>query len=378
MADNYYDERADNYYERNRPRKKPWYKKPGTWVLIVLGIIIGALLIAAMTGNLNKIKSPVGSNQSVNVSSNVTKEPTQEEKLVTYILEQQKAGVANEDIVAKLRIAGYTESDISSALELTDPYVQYIIEAQKQGMEKPAIVDALLKSGLTAEQVQEKFAIVDKHQQVGFGQSLKNNWLLILIILCVAGYFIFKGKGEEERKTPKIYSLEECREYAEKKLEEKGYKKNQDWWPTTKYKNRPELKQYRYVFDEPVFPEFNHHKPYGHRAGIPRYFLVAVGYDSELVEFRITDQDCECLDFLSGKPLAFETNANQMYLKMRQHSDMPLEDLAALQRPAGYSPGAYPGSPDYRPYNRQEEERKRGLLRRRFSPGPIEGYERRE
>ena len=137
-----YQPYSDDYRERMIPRKKPWYKKP--WIWIIIGIIT-LIFIIALSGNL-KTTTEKTENQTQKTIPETT-----EQQLIKYIIAQQEAGLNNENITAKLIIAGFKEKDIIRALQLSDPIVQYIITETNKGTAKPEIIDNLLRQGITPE-----------------------------------------------------------------------------------------------------------------------------------------------------------------------------------------------------------------------------------
>lgn len=364
MVDGYPSETYDPdnpYYPRHAPRKKKkLWQQSWFWPALIGGIVL-ILIILSATGSLKPPVSSVSSNET----SKVVDLSEQEQQLVKYILAQKDLGVNDTDIRNKLVLAGFSETDITRAYDLSDPTVQYIIEQMNNNVTKIQIIEVLLKQGVDPKTIQEKFAVIEK-PSVGLAAFVKKNWFW-LFLAAVAIYFLVKaGKGiAEEKKAPKVYTLEECREYAEEKLEEKNVNHN----PCKEYKNRPELKQYRYVYEEPIYPEFNSGRPWGHRAGNRKYWLVAVGYDRELVDFRETNKDTDTYDFLYGMPKSFESRAATEYMRLRERSEQPLEDLREKERRVHERDF---GMPYRRPYS----PRRRTTYRRpRISPGPIAGYE---
>lgn len=363
MADEYPDERQYPPGYRPPVRKKRWYTK--TWVWAVAGILVIVLLLAA-TGSL-KVPSFGG--------GNVTETPqpaklTKAQELAQYVVGQQTAGVSNEKIIEKMRLSGYTDEEINMSLMLADPVAQFILSELRNGSTKPQIVDALLQQGYTPEVIQKNFDVVEKSQATGWG-TLKSNWWIIALV-AVGGYLLYRYYGKEARDvTPKVYTLEECREYCEDKLNEKEL----DFWPCKEYRNRPELRQYRFCYQEPIYPEFNSHKPWGHQAGNPRYYLLAVGYDRELVDFRVTENDASATEFLYAIPRASESRAMPEYMRLRERSEVPagvVEERIAKERAAMGEPypQAYGGG-----FQRYPGRRRAAPLRRRWAPGPVGGYE---
>jgi hypothetical protein len=356
----FYD--RDNPYEpRHAPRYNPkWYHNK--W-LIIGGIIGILILIFYFSGG-----SPFGSDTPVNDTIDSNPANTERDQLVTYIIEQQKAGTTKEDIFTRLRLAGYTDSEIETAFTLSDPVINYIMTELNQGTPKPKIVESLIKEGHTPEQIQGYFRVIESTEKESLGESLQNNWWIIAIIGIII-FIIYRQKEiSDSKKAPKVYTLEECREYAEEVLKEKKI----DFNPTIEYRNRPEVRQYRFVFEEPIYPEFNSHKPMGHRFANRQYYFLAVGYDKELLDFRISEDDNLIREFLYGPPKSYEGRGATEYSRIRERSEMPLED--ARKRELEGSP-QFPTSPlsssTYRPSYRSRNR----YTNRRYSPGPITGYE---
>ena len=355
-----YDPRDDpRYADRNRytdnyrrgPPKKPWYKK--WWVWAIAGAII-LLFLVSLSGNL-KLSSPTPSNLTANQTT-----LTQEQQLVNYVVSQQQSGINAENITIKLKLAGYDDATIQRAFDLADPVVQYILSETAKGTPSPAIVDSLLQRGYTPDEIQKKFIIATSTKQKSLLQSIQDNWLILIIAAAVIAFIIYRSRQEEEKVTAKIYTLEECREYAEEILKKKNY----DYNPCKEYRNRPELKQYRFLFEEPLIAEFNSPNPSGFKAGERRYYFLAVGYDRELIDFRILTSDADIREFLYGRPPPFELRSGAEYLRMRQGSETPLPPDNMPIRPG--MPGQYP----YTSRNPNEQ-----YYRQRFRPGPVTGYE---
>lgn len=352
-----YDPREDPRYADRRypadyrrgPTKKPWYKK--WWIWAIAGAIL-LLFFISLSGNL-KWSNPAPTNTTGNQSI-----LTEEQQLVNYVITQQQAGLNNENITVKLKLAGYDDATIQRAFDLADPVVQYILSETAKGTSKPLIVDSLLQRGYTPEEIQKKFAIAESTKTKSLIQTLQDNWLIILIAGGIIAFIIYRSRQEEEKLTAKIYTLEECREYCEELLKKKNY----DYNPCKEYRNRPELRQYRYVFEEPLIAEFNTPNPSGFKAGERRYYFIAVGYDKELIDFRILTSDADTRDFLYNRPPPFELRSGAEYFRMRQGSEQPIPDN--MPRPG--MPGQYPYT------NRYPNE---AYYRQRFRPGPITGYE---
>jgi hypothetical protein len=340
---------ADDYRQRSPP-KKPWYKK--WWIWTIVGVII-LLFLISLSGNL-KLPSPAVANITANQST-----LTEEQQLVNYIITQQQAGINNENITQRLKLAGYDDSTIQRAYDLSDPVVQYILTEMVKGTSKPLIVDSLLQRGYTPEEIQKKFAIAESTKAKNLWQSIQDNWLIILIAAGIIAFIIYKSRQEEEKVTTKIYTLEECREYAEELLKKKNY----DFNPCKEYRNRPELRQYRYIFEEPLIAEFNTPNPSGFKAGERRYYFLAVGYDRELIDFRVLTSDSDIRDFLYNRPPPFELRSGAEYLRMRQGSEQPIPENMPIR----------PGIPGQQyPYTTKYNE---AYYKQRFRPGPITGYE---
>lgn len=346
----------NNPYEpQHRPRyEKPWYKQP--WLLYVIGAAAIILIFMAATGKLNQDTDVVG-------NETIAKEPTVEEQLVSYVMAQRDAGMADKDIQQRLLLSGYKEDEISRAFKLSDPVVQYIKSELDKGTSRPVIVEQLLKQGHTPESIAEKFELLEGEPS-GVSSVVQKYWWVGAIALVI--FLIMKRQADElsEQKGPKIYTLKECLVTAEEELKDRDFA----YCPTKEYKNRPDLKQYRYVFEEPIYPEFNHHKPTGNKQGNRRYYMVGVGYDKELVDFRVTQNDSELRLFLYGRPSAWESRGQNEYYHIRSRSEQPVKE-----RPEDRPP--YEGEEPYD--NRYRDYRNRAGRRpyQRITPGPIEGYE---
>lgn len=345
-------DRDNPYQPAYRKQGKPWYQQSWVWVVVAVAVI-GLLMY---TGT---VKNPF--TKSENATKNVTQEQSLEQQLVNYIISEQNRGVTKIDIEAKLQAAGYNDAEIVRAFELADPVVQYIILEQSQGRSKQEIVDALLNQGYELAVIQQKFAIVEK--KPGTSDFLKKYWWVIAAIAVGVYLWNEKSKKDQADKAPKVFTLEECREYAEEKLTEKKC----EWNPSHRYKNRPELRQYRFCFEEPIFAEFNHHFPSGNKSGGREYYLCAVGYDKELVEFRRTKDDVEMIDWIYGSEKPAEQRATSEYVRMRQRSEVPLETQKQMDQKEQEEQNRQSGYP----------QRPIGGFQRRPArvPGPIEGYE---
>ncbi len=348
----YRSERDNNqnpYYPRHGTKEaKPWYKKPSNLIMLAGVILLLILFIMAARGNLRN--NP----QSMGNQTNSTAELSEDEKLVQYIITQQDAGLRKEEIEDKLQLAGFTQSSIDKGFELADPIVQYIIKELDRGQTKTAIIDTLLAQGIDPNTIKAKVEIATDSRSSSFSKTFKENWLLFLIVAAIIYLIAKKGSSDDEGLAPKIYTLEECREKAEKILTEKSL----DFNPTTTYKNRPELKTYRFVFEEPLYPEFNNPKPWGFKAGKRRYYLLSIGYDCELTDFNITFRDSLPREYLESKPSSFERSGATEYMRIREDSEKPISEIKSRQKRFDEEPI----------YNRKQ-------LKRRYSPGPVVGYE---
>lgn len=344
-----YDYERDDPRDRQRPQKK-WYNNNYIWIA---GAIILIIIIVFASGKISDFRNKDG--------GNTTSQPTQEDQLVSYIIAQQESGIPNEEIVTKLQLSGYTDSDIQRGFDLSDPVVQYLKKEMERGVTKQQLVEALIKQGYTPEQIQAKFDILEPRNS--FGETLKKNWWVIA--LAIIAYLIYAKYTETEKqnRAPKVYTLEECREYAEQILKEKEI----NFIQCRQYRNRPEIRQYKYVFEEPEYPEFNSHRPWGHKAGLREYYFLAVGYDKQLVDFQRCMQDSLIHQFLYGNPKGFETRGNAEYAKIRAGSEALIPDQP---QPGSYNQDNYSN----RAYNPRSSIRNRSRPRR-YSPGPIEGYE---
>lgn len=317
----------DNPRARELPSPKPWWQKPANIILAIVAVIIIGLVIAASRGAL-----PTAGDDD-ETPLNQTEEPaqlTREEALVKYIIDQQAAGAAKEQITERLRLGGYTESEIERGYQIADPTVQYILSEQAKGTPQQEIVDDLLKAGIPPEQIQEKFSLAESTKRAGLGDALRKYWWLIAI--GGAAYWWFYGRKDEDDRTkaPKVYTLEECRERAEEILKEKGHEHEKPLG----YRNRPELLQYRYAYREPLYEEFNSHYPSGHKAGSRRHYLIAMGYDKELIDFRITTDDTQARSFLYDASPSYERSGAQTYHRLRSQSDKPQKHYEdPLRRP---------------------------------------------
>jgi hypothetical protein len=347
-------DRDSPYTPQYRKVSKAWYQQ--TWVWIVVAVVILGLLVYSGT-----IKTPFTSAKNTTQNTTTSSQPSQEQQLVNYIIQQQDAGVTKVDIQNRLLAAGYGDATIQRAFELADPVVQYIIQQEAQGVSKQAIVDQLLNQGYDLTVIQAKFAIVEK-KATSFDLLKKYWWLIALAII---GWYLWneKNKGDAAKKAPKVYTMEECREYAEEKLKEKKIEFN----PSHRYKNRPEIRQYRFCFEEPIYAEFNHQFSSGYKAGAREYFMLAVGYDRELVEFIRCKDDVEMIEWIYGSARPTEARATAEYSRLRERSEVPIEDRQKMEqkeqeeeaRRLGYPQRPVPGYP----------------RRPARVPGPIEGYE---
>jgi hypothetical protein len=344
------------YYPRHKEPGKRWYKKPIVWVAIIVILLLGYLLLSG------KLSWPGGSGSTTSTAKNQTVKPTVQEQLTNYVISQQNKGVNKVDVQAKLQAVGYSEAQITRAFELSDPLVQFIISEEKKGKSKAEIIDELLAQGQELTTIQAKFAIVEKDDNAGAWPMIQKYWWAILIGGGIAWYLYNKYGADTTKRAPKVYTCEECREYAEEKLNEKKIHFN----PSHRYKNRPELKQYRFCFEEPIFEEFNHHGQFGHKAGGRQYYMIAVGYDKELVEFIQTHDDVEVTEWIYGNAKPTEVRAVGEYARLRERSEMPIEDKEKMdqqEKEEWYKRwGTTPRPTGYprHPYK---------------SPGPIEGYE---
>ena len=340
--------------------EKPFYKKP--WV-IAIGIVAAIIIFMMMTDNLNIPFLNQGGDNQTQVQD--IEEVSKEQQLVNYIIAQQEAGKSKEKIIELLTLSGYNEKEIKRAFELTDPIVQDIIKMQQEGKPRTEIVNVLLQAGYTPKVIQEKFKIAEP-QKTGFWEGVKNNWWIIVIVVIIIWYLRKHEEDAKEKKGPKVYTLEECREYAEETLKQK----NLEFVSTNRYRTRADIKQHRYIYVEPLYPEFNSHKPWGHKAGRRNYYLIGVGFDKELVDFELTADDNKINQFIAAAPKSYESSGAADYQRMREQSERPIEERQEMDRPYPYAPMAQ--SYGQRPVSRR---RRPTTTRRRYSPGPIEGFE---
>lgn len=361
----YYDERrgdseADDYREREPYKKKTLWTTYLLWTLAIIVIIGIALFALSATGNL-KSKSA-----SINQTGNTTVQPTKLEQITKYIMTEQSKGTTKEDIVQRLQLAGYTQQQIDQGFQFTDPIIQFILTEEKAGKTRQQIIDELLAQNIPAADIQARYTIIDDSRKTDIGGTLKKNWfwIVLAIIIIYLVYRAYSKDKEEKRLQPKVYTLEECEEHARKILDEKGKPYN----PSKQFRNRPEIRQYRYIYEEPLFPEFNDHQPTGHKVGSRIYYLLAIGYDNEMIDYQETHDDNRINPFLFGAPKGFETTGAKEYMGLRRQSEQPIEEKRAGEGEFGEQPNGYGNaySPYRQPYRRPN----------RYRPGPVTGYER--
>jgi hypothetical protein len=340
----------NNPYEpRHKPQQRKWYQTP---YFLIGGTVLLLILILMATGNL---KLP-GSDKPVETDENASM--SEIEQLAAYIVEQRKAGLGKGEIVERMKLSDYSDEKIQLAFDLSSPTIQFILEQQRKGVPKSTIIEELLKQGHTPEEIGGYFATIEEAEGKGLGETLKENWWIIALGIAAIAIIYKTQEVVSSKKAPKVYTLEECREYAEDLLKEKQIDHN----PTTDYRNRPELKQYRYVYEEPIYPEFNNGRPVGFKSSNRQYYLIGIGYDKELLEFKVTEDDTIAKEFLTGKPKNYEANASREYMRLRERSEMPIDKVEEQRR-------------SEMPTQRYQPYRRRTPTRRRYSPGPIEGYE---
>jgi hypothetical protein len=347
---------ADDPRERQDQDKTPTWQKVLKWVGIGIIAIIVLLFILSATGNLK------GSGGDATI--NQTAEPTKMEQLTTYIISQQNEGRTKEEIVQRLTLAGFEQDDIETGFALSDPIIQQILAWEKEGKTQQQIVELLLDQGMDPLEIQTRLEIIKKSRESGGlfaeGSWLRKNWF-ILIPLGILLYFLWKNQqdAEEEKLMPKVYTLDECEEYAREYLEKKGKAFN----PSKQYRNRPDIRQYRFIYEEPLYPGFNDHLPAGQRIGQRIYWLIAIGYDREVIDYQETTNDNLIHTFLYGPPKSFEASGSKEYMGLRAKSEAPIEERRNRTEDET-SDNDY-----YRPY----PYRRRNYPRVR--PGPVRGYE---
>ena len=359
----YYDSRdgdpeADDYRAREVPKKKTSWTTYLLWGLGIIVLIVVALFILSATGNLK------GKNTALN-QTNTTAQPTQLEQLTAYIITQQNAGMTKDQIIQRLQLAGYSQSDIDQAYQMSDPVIQFILAEEKAGKTRQQIVEELLNQGVAADTITADYAIIDKSRTVNVSDSLKKNWPWIVIALVIV-FFVFRAysKDKEDKKLqPKVYTLDECEEHARQYLTDKGKSYN----PSKQYRNRPDIRQYRFVYEEPLFPEFNDHQPTGHKIGARLFYLIAIGYDNEVIDYQEIHDDNRINPFLYGAPKGFEQSGAREYMGLRRTSEQPIEERPQQQGMPGEQ-GQGPYAPYQQPYYRRPYNR--------YRPGPVTGYER--
>lgn len=312
-----------------RPGRPKWYKNKK--VLMLGGLLLVLLLVLYGSGALDNYVPDFGGagNQTGQDKLEQQEEMTQNEKLADFIIRQKDNGVAEQKIRQKLSLAGYSQSEIDNAFKLADPRVQWIINEMEKGTPKTQIIDKMLNEGIPPEKIRE---YIDIAENKGVSTDLSEYWWVILLAGAAALIYFKKSEDDEENKrAPKVYTLEECREKAEEILNEKGL----DWKPCEKFKVRPELRRYRYVYEEPTFAEFNNPMPVGNKTVQKRYYLVGIAFDSELVEFEITYNDADLEPFINGAPRGHETRGITDYSKLRERSEQPIED-SSKREPFNY------------------------------------------
>jgi hypothetical protein len=348
---------SDSPYIQNYDpvQHKKWYQDPKT--IVISGLVL-LFLVLFFTNNL-PWQEDTATTPDTNSTTTTYDELSHEQKLVNYILTQQKANLKKEDIVERLKLSGNTQSDIDRAFLLSDPTIQYIITEQKRGVSKEKIIEELLNQKHTPAQITAYLELLEEDQG-GFSEALSKYWWMILLGLIA--YMLYNNQTAESelRKSPKVYSLDQCREVAEEILEQK----NLEFVPTTLYKVRGDLKQHRFIYAEPLYAEINDHVNCGIALSKRAYYLVAMGFDAELVDFQIMYDDNKIEHWLYNAAKGHETSGSSEYARMRMESERPLE-------PVKPEPSEdYNSSKPVNPYRRPTQRRpnyNRNRLDRRFS-----------
>jgi hypothetical protein len=349
---------ADEYSEReSRGKKTPAWQTWAKYIGIGIFILLALLFILSATGNLKgSTKTTIDGNQTIE------EEPSEYEQMTTYIISQQQQGLNREEITQRLELAGYTTEEIETAFQLSDPITQEILKMQKEGRARQEIVEILLDRGITPEEIQNRFAIIESTQKKGL--DLKGNLIWIIIGGAVIFFIIrtVNNDSEEKKYMPKVYTLDECEEYAREYLDNKQKTYN----PSKQYRNRPDLRQYRFVYEETLYPEFNDHLPTGHKIGKRLYYLICVGYDREVIDYQETYDDNKIAAFLYGAPKGFEASGSKEYMTLRGTSEKEIEETK--------KPSTSLDDDDRDYYRRNTPYRRRNTPYVR--PGPV-GFEER-
>jgi len=163
---------------------------------------------------------------------------------------------------------------------------------------------------------------VSKEEPFSLVTFVLKNWIAILIIAFAIWWFVIRPKSDiSDTKSPKIFTLEECRETAEKILQSKGF---DNYLPTFHYRNRPDIYGYRYLYKEVKYPGINDHRGGGFKEHNRGFFKIEIGYDNELNYFDFTDNEDEAISWVDSKEKISSGYAAREYRMLRERSGRPM------------------------------------------------------
>ena len=359
--------RRRSYGDRDRDEKGGFLGLSWlTWGLILGGLVLFFIIVSALRGGGGVEEDSL---QDIFLADYVNLIEQRPElipylEMYNFIVLSREEGFREEDILVRLELAGFTDREIERAFSLTTPYVSFIIEAENQNWTRQEIVEYLLEQEVLPQDIIEAYEVLGSFKTRGFGDIFRSYWPLFLLGGVVI-YFVMKNSGLDDKVklSPKVYTLDECEEYAREYLEKKG----KSFIPSSKYRNRPDIRQYRFVYEEPLYPEFNDHTGSGFKVARRKLFLLAISYDCEVIDYLETFDDNRVEPFLFGAPKGFEQAGSKEYMGLRARSEQPIpekgdrrdgslsgSDSDDLLDFGGYS-GRYGGgySARYSPYRRR-------------------------